>query len=75
MRSSSLVRLIGCNFVRYALANTDYRVVVVDKLTYAGDLINLEDVRGNERYTFVQAVICDRGAMAEGAKQLSDGAS
>ena len=35
---------ISCNFVRYALAQTDYKVVVVDKLTYAGSLSNLDDV-------------------------------
>jgi len=43
---------IGCNFVRYALAHTDYRVVVLDKLTYAGSLLNLEEVAGNPRYAF-----------------------
>ena len=35
---------IGCNFVRLALAETSDRVVVVDKLTYAGNLESLDDV-------------------------------
>ena len=54
---------IGCNFVRYALAQTDYRVVVVDKLTYAGSLSNLDDVSGHDRYNFVYADIGDSAAM------------
>ena len=35
---------IGSNFVRHALAATEDRVVVVDALTYAGNLESLEDV-------------------------------
>ena len=35
---------IGSNFVRFALRNTEARVVVFDKLTYAGSLLNLKDV-------------------------------
>lgn len=33
---------IGCNFVRYALAHTEARVMVVDKLTYAGSSRSLD---------------------------------
>ena len=53
---------IGSNFVRYILGKyPDYRVVVYDKLTYAGNLDNLKDVaeRCSERYTFVQGDIAD----------------
>lgn len=53
---------IGCNFVRLLLEKySDYRVVVYDKLTYAGRLENLQDVaaRYGERYHFVQGDICD----------------
>ena len=51
---------IGSNFVHYMLAKyPDYRVVVYDKLTYAGRLENLERVRGNPRFAFVQGDICD----------------
>jgi dTDP-D-glucose 4,6-dehydratase len=35
---------IGSNFVRYILRHYDYRVINVDKLTYAGNLENLVDV-------------------------------
>lgn len=56
---------IGCNFVRYALAAKDYGVVVVDKLTYAGDLSNLAAVQNNDRYSFICADIGDYAAMAQ----------
>ncbi|MFL6290254.1 MAG: dTDP-glucose 4,6-dehydratase [Thermoanaerobaculia bacterium] len=51
---------IGCNFVRLALAETRARVVVLDKLTYAGSLENLADVLGDPRLVFVQGDIADR---------------
>ena len=54
---------IGCNFVRTALSKTPARVVVVDALTYAGSLINLQDVSQDSRYAFVRADIADRSAM------------
>jgi dTDP-glucose 4,6-dehydratase len=54
---------IGSNFVRLALARTDARVVVVDKLTYAGHLESLAGLRGNPRFAFVQADIADRRAV------------
>jgi dTDP-glucose 4,6-dehydratase len=54
---------IGCNFVRHALAATDDRVVVVDKLTYAGNLESLADVRSHPRFAFVEADIAERDAV------------
>ena len=54
---------IGCNFVRLLLARTKFSVVVVDKLTYAGTLLNLADVESNPRLRFVQADIADAPAM------------
>lgn len=51
---------IGSNFVRLALAQTDARVVVIDKLTYAGSLLSLSDVADNSRFTFVKGDIADR---------------
>ncbi len=47
---------IGSNFVRYMLQRyPDYRIVVYDKLTYAGNLANLKDVAEafGDRYAFV----------------------
>jgi dTDP-glucose 4,6-dehydratase len=54
---------IGANFVRHALAHTRARVVVLDKLTYAGNLESLSDVAASPRYAFVQADIADRAAV------------
>jgi dTDP-glucose 4,6-dehydratase len=52
---------IGSNFVRYMLnEHPDYQIIVLDKLTYAGNLANLEDVSGNPRYQFVRGDICDQ---------------
>ncbi|MCR9244190.1 MAG: dTDP-glucose 4,6-dehydratase, partial [bacterium] len=54
---------IGSNFVRQLLAETADEVVNLDALTYAGNLENLADVEGNERYTFVRGDIADVPAM------------
>jgi dTDP-glucose 4,6-dehydratase len=54
---------IGSNFVRVVLARTDARVVVIDKLTYAGNLQSLEDVAREPRFAFVRADIADRRAV------------
>jgi dTDP-glucose 4,6-dehydratase len=53
---------IGSNFTRYILRRyADYHVVVYDKLTYAGNLDNLQDVAADfsGRYVFVRGDICD----------------
>ena len=54
---------IGCNFVRHLLAATEERVVVVDKLTYAGNRESLADLSAHPRFAFVQADIADRAAV------------
>ncbi|HSD66715.1 MAG TPA: dTDP-glucose 4,6-dehydratase [Vicinamibacteria bacterium] len=54
---------IGSNFVRHALARTEAAVVVLDKLTYAGNLESLADVAVHPRYAFVRADIADRDAV------------
>jgi len=52
---------IGSNFIEYFLNKYSYyRVVNLDKLTYAGNLGNLREVKGNPRYEFVRGDICDR---------------
>lgn len=50
---------IGSNFVKYVLANFDYNVINLDKLTYAGNLENLSDIEKNPKYKFVRADICE----------------
>ena len=55
---------IGSNFVRYILETYPaYRVTVFDKLTYAGNLDNLENLSADPRYVFVQEDICDAEAV------------
>ena len=49
---------IGCNLVRRVLATTDHNVVVLDALTYAGNLENLDGV-DRARFTFVHGDITD----------------
>ena len=54
---------IGSNLVQYALDHTADRLVIVDALTYAGSLLNLERPLTDSRVTFVRADIADREAM------------
>jgi|SRR5579871_588778 dTDP-glucose 4,6-dehydratase len=52
---------IGSNFVRYLLRERpECQVVVLDKLTYAGNERNLSAVRDDPRLTFIQGDICDQ---------------
>ncbi|MBK7988610.1 MAG: dTDP-glucose 4,6-dehydratase [Ignavibacteria bacterium] len=45
---------IGSNFVRYMLLHTEYSIVVVDALTYAGNPENLADFIADKRLSFIQ---------------------
>lgn len=57
---------IGANFVPYFIENnSDYHLVNLDLLTYAGNLENVSEVENHARYTFVQADICDRNFVEE----------
>jgi len=63
---------IGSNFVRMLLRRADARdvkLVALDKLTYAGNLANLEDLLFDKRLKFVKADICDSAAMTEAFDQ------
>jgi dTDP-glucose 4,6-dehydratase len=51
---------IGSAFVRMSIGKTDWRVVNLDKLTYAGNLENLTSVAESPRYRFVHGDICDQ---------------
>jgi dTDP-glucose 4,6-dehydratase len=53
---------IGSNFVHQVIRETGHHVVVIDKLTYAGNLASLADLPG-ERVGLVEADICDRDAL------------
>ena len=54
---------IGSAVVRHIIENTNDIVINVDKLTYAGNLDNVNEVSGNFRYFFEQVDICDRPAI------------
>ncbi len=52
---------IGSNFIPYFLNKyEDYFIINLDKLTYAGDLSNLEEIENHERYKFIKGDICNR---------------
>ena len=52
---------IGSNFIPFFLdKNPDAHVINLDKLTYAGNLEHLEEVKNNERHRFVEGDIADR---------------
>ena len=51
---------IGSHFVRHILKTyEDYRVINLDKLTYAGNPENLQDVEDHPRYEFIRGDICN----------------
>ena len=52
---------IGSEFVRMTLRDhPDDSVIVLDKLTYAGNERNLDSVRADKRFRFVRGDICDQ---------------
>ena len=55
---------IGSNFIFHMLSeHPDYRIVCLDKLTYAGNLSTLKPVMDSPRFRFIKADICDREAV------------
>lgn len=57
---------IGGNFVYHMLANhPDYKIVCLDKLTYAGNLSTLEEALKNPNFTFVKGDIADKDFVDE----------
>jgi dTDP-glucose 4,6-dehydratase len=55
---------IGSNFITHLLGlSQDYSVVNYDKLTYAGNLANLDSVASNQHYRFIKGDICDPAAV------------
>ncbi len=50
---------IGSALIRYLIQYTNHTVVNLDKLTYAGNLLNVATVKNSKRYTFEKADICD----------------
>ena len=63
---------IGSHVVRlFVNKYPDYRIINVDKLTYAGNLANLKDVEAMPNYVFVKADICDFDAMLSLMKEYA----
>ncbi|WP_201861480.1 dTDP-glucose 4,6-dehydratase [Microvirga soli] len=56
---------IGSAVARHLINETEHQVLVLDKLTYAGNLDSLQPVADNPRYTFVQADILDASKLRE----------
>ena len=56
---------IGSNFIQLALSDTDCKIVVLDKLTYAGSLSNLSSALNNPRVTFVTGDITDQTCLRQ----------
>ena len=57
---------IGSNFIRLVLSlGKGYSIVNFDKLTYAGNLANLDSVTADPKYRFVKGDICDSAAVTE----------
>ncbi|MGR0220629.1 dTDP-glucose 4,6-dehydratase [Agromyces sp. ZXT2-6] len=61
---------IGANFVRHALEHTDHDVIVLDKLTYAGNLASLEGLPA-DRFRFVRGDIADAAVVGELVAELA----
>ena len=57
---------IGSNFIFHMLGKyPDYRIICLDKLTYAGNLSTLAPVMDNPNFRFVKLDICDRAGVCE----------
>src|SRR6478735_4270815 len=54
---------IGSALVRHLIERTDHHVLVVDKLTYAGNLASIASVQGHPRFHFSRTDICDHAAI------------
>jgi len=54
---------IGSAVIRHIIKNSDYEVLNVDKLTYAGNLESLKEISDSSRYKFAQVDICDKESM------------
>src|SRR4029077_3533073 len=56
---------IGSNFILQRMQDSSFSITNLDKLTYAGNLRNLESIAGDGRYTFVQGDIGDRKLVSQ----------
>jgi dTDP-glucose 4,6-dehydratase len=62
---------IGSNFIKFILnKHPDYKIINLDKLTYAGNPDNLKDIETNKNYTFIKGDICDSDLVAKLMKDV-----
>ncbi|MCX8649091.1 dTDP-glucose 4,6-dehydratase [Gilliamella sp. B2776] len=61
---------IGSAVVRYLIEQTDDEVLVIDKLTYAGNLESLDKVFNSNRFHFKQIDICDRNSLSKAINEF-----
>lgn len=62
---------IGSAVIRHLINDTDFSVVNLDKLTYAGNLESLADCSRSPKYVFEQVDICDEVEVRRVFKQYS----
>ena len=63
---------IGSHLVRLLVNKyTNYNIVNMDVLTYAGNLENLKDIEDKENYSFVKCNICDLGKVNKYLKNIN----
>ncbi|MDB4665632.1 dTDP-glucose 4,6-dehydratase [bacterium] len=56
---------IGSAVIRHIITNTDWNVINLDKLTYAGNLESLQEVSNSKRYAFEKVDICDSAKLKQ----------
>ena len=62
---------IGSHFLRKILTETDFDIINLDKLTYAGKLENTADLAKNSRYKFIEGNICDKSLVDKLISEVS----
>ena len=65
---------IGSALVRHLIARTGHEVLVVDKLTYAGNMSSLASVQNDPRFHFSRTDICNRAAISNLFADFNPGA-
>jgi len=64
---------MGSNFIKYVLkTHPSWQVVNLDKLTYAGNLDNLKEIKKNKNYKFVKGDTVNRGDVKKAIGQGVD---
>ncbi|MCL4377766.1 MAG: GDP-mannose 4,6-dehydratase, partial [Actinobacteria bacterium] len=62
---------MGSNFIHYIFKKyPDYKIVNLDKLSYAGNLDNLKDIESDPRHQLIKGDICDEKLVEELAKDV-----